>query len=117
MKSLNKTIKIVGFSVPSEYSDKVEKIARQERRTKAAVFQAMVDLYEQTMKERELFERKLGRSIKEALIEKKQGAPDPKEWMKEWKELASYGRRQAEALGITEEDVSTMAHEGRSRRK
>jgi len=53
MRTKSDNLKIIGFSAPASYARRVEAIARRERRTKRAVFESMVDLYEEVGKRRE----------------------------------------------------------------
>jgi mevalonate kinase len=107
-------LKVIGFSVPTAYAERVNAIARSERRTKRSVFQAMVDLYEETLRKRERLLRNADAAIQEALREKAEGSVDGEQWLSEWKELSRYGSKRAQALGITDREIDTMAYEGRS---
>ena len=79
-----RTAVTIGFSVPPEIAERVERIAREEGRSKSAVFRDMVRTYEV---QREL-----------RILE----------------DLSAYGRKKAEELGITsEEDVDRLIHEAR----
>ncbi len=79
-----RTAVTVGFSVPPEIAEKVERIAREEGRSKSELFREMVRTYEA---QREL-----------AVLE----------------ELAEYGRANTMRRGITSEvDVVRLIHEAR----
>jgi glyceraldehyde-3-phosphate dehydrogenase/erythrose-4-phosphate dehydrogenase len=110
----NLKLKVIGFSVPTVYAERVDAITRRERRTKRAVFEAMVDLYEETVRKRGRIFRSLDTAVQEALREKKeQNVFDGEQWMAEWKELSRYGSTRAQALGITDQEVDALAYEGR----
>ena len=114
MNTTTRPLKVIGFSVPVTYAERINAITRRERRTKRAIFEAMVDLYEETVRKRERVFQSLDTAIQEALREKKeQKVVDGEQWMTEWKELSRYGSTRAQALGITDQEIDTMAYEGR----
>ncbi len=114
MNTSTNNLKVIGFSVPVAYANRVDAITRRERRTKRAVFEAMVDLYEEMARRRERALQNLDIAIQEALGEKKeQKGFDREQWMTEWKEFSRYGKKRREALGITDQEIDTMAYEGR----
>ncbi|MEI7813314.1 MAG: ribbon-helix-helix protein, CopG family [Coriobacteriia bacterium] len=78
-----RTAVTIGFSVPPDLALEVERLAQLEGRTKSELFREMVRVYR---REREL-----------AVFE----------------DLASYGRRQSRAAGLTEDDVERLIHEAR----
>lgn len=110
-------LKVIGFSVPTAYAERVDAITRRERRTKRAVFEAMVDLYEETLRKRERLLRNMDTAIQEALREKALERFDGEQWMAEWKALAQYGSKRAQALGMTDTEIDAMAYAGRSTTK
>jgi hypothetical protein len=80
-----RTAVTIGFSVPPETAERVERMARREGRNKSELFRDMVRVYGQ-QRELEVFE-----------------------------ELAAYGGGKAERLGIrTEDDVERLIDEARS---
>jgi metal-responsive CopG/Arc/MetJ family transcriptional regulator len=80
-----RTAVTIGFSVPPDTADLVERMAQREGRTKSELFRDMVRVYGE-QRELEVFE-----------------------------ELSAYGRERAEKLGIrTEEDVERLIAEARS---
>jgi metal-responsive CopG/Arc/MetJ family transcriptional regulator len=80
-----RTAVTIGFSVPPETAERVERMARREGRNKSELFRDMVRVYGQ-QRDLEVFE-----------------------------ELAAYGRGKAERLGIrTEDDVERLIDEARS---
>ena len=107
-------LKVIGFSVPTAYAERVDAITRRERRTKRAVFEAMVDLYEETLQKRERLLRNMDTAIQEALREKALERFDGERWMSEWTALAQYGSKRAQALGMTDTEIDAMAYAGRS---
>lgn len=107
-------LKVIGFSVPTVYAERVNAITRRERRTKRAVFEAMVDLYEETLRKRERLLQNLDVAVQDALREKERDSFDGERWISEWKELARYGSKRAQALGITGEEIDAMAYDGRN---
>ena len=113
MNTTTRQLKVIGFSVPVTYAERVNAITRRERRTKRAIFEAMVDLYEETIRKRERLLRNLDTAVQEALREKEQERFDGEQWMTEWKELSRYGSTRAHALGITDQEIDAMAYEGR----
>ncbi|GAB4290098.1 MAG: hypothetical protein Kow0067_16320 [Coriobacteriia bacterium] len=79
-----RTAKTVGFSVPPELAEEVERIAAEEGRTKSELFREMVRVYK---RERELIA---------------------------FEELAAYGRERARSREVrTEQDVERLIHEAR----
>lgn len=81
---MGRTAVTIGFSVPPELAEEVDRIARAEGRSRSALFREMVRLY-QEQRELEVFE-----------------------------ELAEYGRRKAKEAGIrTEADVERVIAEAR----
>ena len=113
MNTTTRQLKVIGFSVPVTYAERVNAITRRERRTKRAIFEAMVDLYEETVRKRERVFQSLDTAVQEALREKEQESFDGEQWMAEWKELSRYGAKRAQALGITDQEIDTMAYEGK----
>jgi len=79
-----RTAKTIGFSVPPELVDEVERLAAEEGRSKSELFREMVRVYK---REREL-------SV--------------------FEDLAAYGRERARMRGVrSEEDVERLIHEAR----
>jgi len=79
-----RTARTIGFSVPPELADEVERLAAEEGRTKSELFRDMVQAYK---RERELMV---------------------------FEDLAAYGRERARLRGVrTEEDVERLIHEAR----
>lgn len=114
MTTTTNNLKVIGFSVPTAYAERVDAITRRERRTKRAVFEAMVDLYEETLRKRERLLRNMDTAIQEALREKALERFDGEQWMSEWTALAQYGSKRAQALGITDAEIDAMTYAGRS---
>lgn len=76
--------KTIGFSVPPEVADEVDRLAAREGRTKSELFREMVRVYKRD-REMTVFE-----------------------------DLAAYGRERARVREVrTEEDVERLIHEAR----
>lgn len=78
-----RTAVTIGFSVPPELANEVERMAHIEGRTKSELFREMVKVYR---REREL-----------AVFE----------------DLAAYGRGRPGAATLTEDDIERLIHEAR----
>ena len=117
MTTTTNNLKVIGFSEPVSYAERVDAITRRERRTKRAIFEAMVDLYEETLRKRKQVLQHLDVAVQEALREKEREPFDGEQWMSAWEALARYGSKRAEALGITEEHIDAMAYDRRNIRR
>jgi hypothetical protein len=99
----------------------VNAITRRERRTKRAIFEAMVDLYEETVRKRErAFDALVTKAIAEAEEEKRTHPKTPETLLAEFQRLSEAGRREAEALGIDvrdEEALNTLVYAKREARR
>lgn len=81
---MSRGTKILGFSVPKGLAEEYERMAKDEQKTKSALFREMIKQYKEA--------KEVG----------------------EFKELQSYGAKQAAETGIeTEDDVLRLIHEGR----
>jgi len=113
---MGRTTKMVGFSVPPTLVREVEKMAKQERRTKSELFREMVRVYQRYRKQREEDEERwVMNLIREAKEEQERNPLSPEELVKELKELGQYGARQAKKLGIKPKDVNRIIYEARKR--
>ena len=114
MNTPTSRLKVIGFSVPATYEERINAITRRERRTKRAVFEAMVNLYEETIRKRErAFDALVTKAIAEAEEEKRSNPKTPETLLAEFQRLSEAGRREAEALGIDgcdEEALNTMVY-------
>ena len=114
-------LKVIGFSVPTAYAERVNAIARRERRTKRSVFQAMVDLYEEALRKRaQALDTLVMKAIALAEEEKRTNPKTPQELLAEFQRLAETGRQEAEALGIDvrdEEALDNLVYEARQERQ
>jgi hypothetical protein len=121
MNTTTSNLKVIGFSVPVTYAERINAITRRERRTKRAIFEAMVDLYEETIRKREqAFDALVTRAIAEAEEEKRTNPKTPGELLTEFQRLSEAGRREAEALGIDvrdEEALNTLIYAEREARR
>jgi len=81
---MGRTATTIGFSVPPEVAEEVQRIAEAEGRTKSELFREMVRVYK---RQRELVA---------------------------FEEIAEYGRRRGEERAVrTEADVERLIHESR----
>ena len=121
MNTTTSNLKVIGFSVPVTYAERINAITRRERRTKRAIFEAMVDLYEETLRKRkQAFDALVTRAIAEAEEEKRTNPKTPEELLAEFQQLSEAGRREAEALGIDvrdEEALNTLIYAEREARR
>ena len=121
MNTTGSNLKVIGFSVPATYAERINTITRRERRTKRAVFEAMVNLYEETIRKRErAFDALVTKAIAEAEEEKRSNPKTPETLLAEFQRLSEAGRREAEALGIDvrdEEALNTLVYAKREARR
>jgi C-terminal processing protease CtpA/Prc len=121
--STTQTMKNVGFTVPPTMADEIEQMAKKEHRTKSEFFRRMFTLYQTYRKqlekaEEEKFERLIDEAIAEGLREKEHPTMTDEEYLREFRELAQYGAKQAKKLGIDVEDdevVNRIVHNVRAR--
>src|SRR5579863_7973153 len=98
---MNRTTKIMGFSVPPALAREVETMAKKERRTKSELFREMVRVYRRYSQQRDRDdERWIMNLIEEAKTEQAKNPMSVNEMLKESDRLARYGERQAKKLGI-----------------
>jgi len=115
------TIKHVGFTLPSPMEKEFDQVARDEHRTKSELFREMFRVYRSYRKkhpEPEITDEWVMQVIREAQEEQKQNPMTPAELVTEFKELARYGAKQAEKVGIDVEDeqvINRIIHEKRAR--
>lgn len=119
MNNIGTKLKIIGFSVPIKYADRIAAIARQERRTKRSVFEAMVDLYEETRQKEKAFNDMVIRTIAEAEQEKKTNPKTTEELLREFRGITQMNRERLKAQGInfSDEDINKMVYEDRQKRE
>lgn len=106
------TVKVIGFSVPTSYAERIDSIARRERRTKRSVFQAMVDLYEETQKKEQAFQDMVMKTLRGAEQEKTSNPKNTEELLKEFRKVKQENLERNKELGIsyTDEDINTMVY-------
>ena len=111
-----RTTKILGFSVPPALQQEVERVAREEHRTKSELFREMFRVYQSYRKQRDQDEARWARQlIAEAQQEESEHPMTQAERLAEYQHLARYGARRAKKLGIKESDVIPLVHESRAR--
>lgn len=113
-----RTTKILGFSVPPALHQEVERVSREERRTKSELFREMFRVYERYRRQRDLEERRwVNEVIAEAQREQRENPMTREELLAESRRLARYGSRQAQRLGIKTTDAETvkLIHKQRAR--
>jgi metal-responsive CopG/Arc/MetJ family transcriptional regulator len=114
-------IKHVGFTLPSPMEREFHQIATEEHRTKSELFREMFRVYRSYRKrhpEPEIDDEWVMRVIAEAQEEQRQNSMTTEELLKESRELAEYGARQAKKVGIDIEDeevINRIVHEERAR--
>lgn len=113
MSSNSAPLKIIGFSTSSAYADRVDAIAKRERRTKRAVFESMVELYEKSAREQERTVRLVNDAIAAGVRDRKEGTLSREQWAEEWKNLIRYGAGKAKESGLSLEDVDALLYESR----
>src|ERR1039457_6366984 len=98
---MNRTTKIVGFSVPPAVAREVERLARQERRTKSELFREMVRVYRRYRNHRDRDEdRWIMGIIEEVKAEQARDPLSTENLLKESDRLSLYGAQQAKKLGL-----------------
>ena len=106
----------MGFSVPPALRREVERISREERRTKSELFREMFRVYQRYREQRDSDDlRWVNQIIEEAQREEREHPMSREEAMAESKRLARSGARQAKKLGIktTDEEIVKLIHEYR----
>ena len=116
-QAMSRTIEPTEFSVPPALARRVEKLARQERRTPAALLREMLRIYKRyrQQREREEDEAWVMKLIKEAQEEQKKNPMSPEELLQEFEASARYGAAQAKKLGVKPKDIDRIIHEHRQR--
>ncbi len=113
-----RTTKILGFSVPPAVMQEVERVSREERRTKSELFREMFRVYQSYRKQRDQDEdRWVMQLIAGAKREQKESPMSVEEMLAEDDELVRYGNGQAKKLGIKSKDVDRIIHASRARRQ
>lgn len=110
------------LSMPPALARRVEKLARQERRTPAALLREMLRLYERYRKQQEeepepYDEAWAMKLIREVEAEDRRSPVTPEELEREAKDLRRYGAAQAKRLGIKTTDIDRLIHEHRAQRR
>ena len=113
-----RTTKILGFSVPPAFAQEVERVSREERRTKSELFREMFRVYERYRRQRDQEElRWVNQVITEAQREQQENPATKEELLAESRRLARYGASQAKKLGIktTDAEIVRLIHKQRAR--
>ena len=115
---MSRTTKIIGFSVPPMVIEEIENLARQERRTKSELFREMVRVYHRFRQQRDRDEERwVMNLIREAKAEQARQPMSVEEMLREDRQLARYGARQASKAGIKPRDIDRIIHERRKARR
>jgi predicted transcriptional regulator len=110
------------LSVPPALARRMEKLARGEHRTPAALLREMLRLYERLRKPQEdkpepYDEAWAMKLMREVEAEERRSPMTPEELEREAKELRRYGAAQAKKLGIKAKDIDRLIHEHRAQRR
>lgn len=109
------------FSVPPALARRMEKLARQERRTPTALLREMLRLYERHKQEQEVepyTEEWALRLMQEAQEEERLHPVTKEEEEREEAELQRYGAAQTKKLGInSDKNIERIIHEHRKRHR
>jgi hypothetical protein len=114
-------IKHVGFTLPSPMEREFDQIATEEHRTKSELFREMFRVYRSYRKRHpdpEIDDEWVMQVIQEAQKEQRQNPMTPGELVAEFRDLARYGAKQANKVGIDVEDdevINRIIHEERAR--
>ena len=115
---MNRTTKIMGFSVPPAVVKEVETLAKRERRTKSELFREMVRVYRRYGDPRDRDdERWIKRIIEEAKAEQEKNPMSTEAMLKESDRSSRYGARQAKKLGSKPKDIDRIVHDYRTRKQ
>jgi len=108
------------FSVPPALARRVEKLARQERRTPAALLREMLRLYERHKQEQaeEPYTEEWALRLMQEAQEEERLHPMAEEDEEREEELQRYGAAQAKKLGIkSDKDIERLIHEHRQEKR
>ena len=114
--SAGRATKILGFSVPPAVFKEVEKLAKEERRTKSELFREMVRVYQKYRQQRDQDElRWINGIIDQAKAEQSTAPRTPEALLAEDRRLARYGEQQAKKMGIKTDsrNINRIIHEHR----
>jgi hypothetical protein len=116
-----RTTAVIGFSVPPALRRELERVSREERRTKSELFREMFRVYqryrEQKRDEDDL--RWVNKLIEEAQREQREHPMSYEEALAESRRLARSGARRAKKLGIktTPEEIAKWIRADRAERR
>ncbi len=98
---MSRITKTIGFSVSPPLVREVNRLAKEERRTKSELFREMLRVYRRYRKQRDFDdERWVMQLIEEAKKEQEERPMSVEEMLAEDERLARYGARRARQLGI-----------------
>lgn len=113
---MGRTTKIIGFSVPPTLVKEVERLAKEEKRTKSELFREMLRVYDRYRRQRERDEERwVMQVIREGQEEQRTNPMSVEEILAESKRLSRYGAGQAKKLGIKQKDIDRIIHESRTK--
>lgn len=119
--AMRRTMEPTEFSVPPALARRVEKLARQERRTPTALLREMLKVYERHKQgqEEELYTEEWAlRLMQEAQEEERLHPMTEEEEEREEEELQRYGAAQTKKLGIkSDKDIERIIQEHRKRHR
>jgi Tfp pilus assembly protein PilP len=118
---MSRTLEPTELAVPPALARRMEKLARQERRTPVALLREMLRLYERYRKKQEedpYTEAWALRLMQEAREEERLHPMSVEEDEREEEELQRYGAAQAKKLGIkSDKDIDRIIQEHRKRHR
>lgn len=117
---MSRTTEPTEFSVPPALARRVEKLARLERRTPAALLREMLRLYERHRQEQaeEPYTEEWALRLMQEAQEEERLHPMTEEEEREEEDLQRYGAAQAKKLGIkSDKDIERIIHEHRKRHR
>jgi hypothetical protein len=111
---MSRTTKVLGFSVPPTLVAEMEKLAREEGRTKSELFREMFRVYRCYKTQRDQDEH---RWVMEIIRRAKAEPMREEERDREDKRLLVFGAAQSKKLGIKAKDINRIIHENRLRHR
>lgn len=102
--------------MPPTVLKEVERVSREERRTKSELFREMFRVYQRYRKHRDAEENRwVTQIIEEAQREERERPMKIEEKLAEDEKLVRYGERQAKDLGISPRDLNRIMHASRAK--
>jgi metal-responsive CopG/Arc/MetJ family transcriptional regulator len=113
---MQRTTRILGFSVPPSVVKEVTQVAKEERRTKSELFREMFRVYKRYRRIREQEEERwVTNLIREAKEEQETNPTPSEELVNDLQAFAYEFSKKAKAQGVTGKDVNRIIHESRKR--